>query len=175
MPAKKRAVKTRMDKEREKEDVKLLVFAGYGVREAARQVGVNEDTACQWSFEGEWMQQLVRIKELANAEKAKSSTAENVAFDLARTNKQNRAALAQIANLTVMRKLKTISEDEEHPGFAIDDASDFAATVKANAQIAGDWEQDIGNRFAIGLSINQVINSAQVIKLPAGATIRNVS
>ncbi len=65
----KLAAKTRIDRVREKEDVKLLVFAGaHGVREAARIVGVNEQTALSWAAEERWTEQLTRIKELARKE-----------------------------------------------------------------------------------------------------------
>ena len=165
-PSKKRPtrIRTKHDVQRQREDVKLLVFAGgHGVREAARIVGVNEDTACKWSAEGQWGEQIKRIKDLVSSGEASVSTAEKVAFDLAKTNKESRAALAQIANLSVTRKLKKLAESDDAPGIVIEDASDFAAITKATAQIAGDWDSTTdGQKFAVSINIGEMVRDGRI-------------
>ena len=165
------ALKTKQEREAEKQAVKTLYCAGQSLADAARAVGVTAESARQWAFKERWKDQVSQAQKLAARHSQSVTPQQNIAFDLAATNRQSRAALAQIANLAVMRKLKSVTEDDQHPGFAIFDAGDFASTVKATAQIAGDWENASASKFAVSLQLNQIVQSGGIIDAPEGVTI----
>lgn len=159
------------DRERLKERLKTLIYAGHNVRSASEMCGMEESTAQKWATRYGWRKEIKQVKALAPKSSEGVPTAANILFDLTQTNRQSRAALAQIANLTVMRKLKAVTEDEGHPGLLITDASDFAAVTKATAQIAGDWEDASANRFAVSLHLNQLVQGGQIKEIPPGVTV----
>jgi hypothetical protein len=162
-PGPKKKHSTKLDRLKEKEDVKLLVFAGHSLADAARMRGVDLSAVKYWSAEGKWAEELKRIQSLAKANSPELTGPANVAFDLALTNRQSRAALAQIANMTAMKTLETVTEK---PGsIAVEDASDFLTLVKATAQVAGDWQdQPQGNKYAISINLAQMARDPNMVR-----------
>ncbi len=101
--------------------------------------------------------------------KALKSTAEVVAFDLAATNRQSRAALSQIANLAVMNALKNVATKPN--AIPVESVQDLKALVETAAKVDGTWEHDQGSRFAIDLHINTLVSSGLIREIPDGAQI----
>ena len=165
MPKASKPLKTKQDREAEKQRVKTLYYSGQTLSEAARAVGVTSEVARQWASRHGWTKEIQGVKQLVQSSSHPVTPDLNIAFDLAETNKKSRAALAQIANLSVTRKLKKLAETEDAPGIIIEDASDFAAITKATAQIAGDWEdQGQGNKLAIAINIGQMASDPKRIR-----------
>ena len=141
MPAKRNP--TKFDKAKQREDTKLLVFLGYPVREAARLTGATEANALKWNAQDGWMAELKRIQFLAqiqqpgkftdhDSSKVGNEVAANAAYDLAKVNKQSRAALAQVHNLAIMETLKQMTEK---PGkIQVETPQDLKATGRVAGQ-----------------------------------------
>ncbi len=169
--------------QREREDTRILVYQGYSVREAARLVGIAEATALQWSAKEGWLADLQRIRALAQSSQVKppdkytmqdhqqqsgSDTAQSVAFDLASTNRQSRAALSQIANLTAMHTLKTVTTRPQT--IPVESVQDLKALTETAAKIDGSWDDASASRFAVSLNINQMVQSGAIQEIDPSVT-----
>ena len=182
-PARKRAL-TKFDKERQREDIKLLVFvSGYSIREAARLVGVNEDSACGWAAKERWTAQLQRIREMAQVKqgeeltsgnqttewphsKALKSTAEVVAFDLAATHRQNRVLLTKGIHKAAVEIGEKMTGEE-----VVMAAASVKAIVGSAKELDGSWTDSSANRFAVSLNLNQIVSSGLITEIPEGVEV----
>src|SRR5678816_149931 len=101
-----------------KEEVRLLAIE-YGVREAARKLGLNEDRVRQWSSRHKWFSQSPKVQTVTTVTKP----SEIVMDELADNERETRLSLSRYA----MRAAK----DSEQASLK------DAPYVKAASQVAG--------------------------------------
>ena len=153
MPAKKRAVKTRLDKEREKEAVRILYCRGESLADAAKAVGVSYDVVRQWASKEGWKQQVNEAQQLVKRPSRDFTIPQKVAFDFAETKKETRFAFAR-SSLKVAKWAEETAQST--PEILFEMGSQYKAHVESAAKVAGDWESADGNKFAISLNINNL-------------------
>lgn len=158
---------TTAERDRLKERLKTLIYAGHSVRVASEMCGIEETTAQKWATRGGWRKEIQQVKQLVSMSEGVPS-ATTILFDRAVTAKETRNSLSRSA-LKVAKEIETMNPSEIYAT-----ASQFKATVESSAKLAGDWEQDQGNRFAVSLNLNQVVASGQIREVPLGTEIIEV-
>lgn len=127
-----------------KEEVRLLAIE-FGVREAARKLGLNEDRVRQWSSRYKW------FKPIADTQKSNVTTvtkpADVLLDELAENERETRLSLSRYA--------KRAAQDSERASLR------DAPYVKAAAQVAGivhKWDSEKpGQQFTLNvLNINSL-------------------
>ena len=159
MPAKKRAVKTRLDKEREKEAVRILYCRGESLADAAKAVDVSYDVVRQWASKEGWRQQVNEAQQLVKRPSQDFTIPQKVAFDFAETKKETRSAFAR-SSLKVAKWAEETAQST--PEILFEMGSQYKAHVESAAKVAGDWEDSSANKFAVSLNIN-ALPQGQVI------------
>lgn len=178
-PAKKRLRSSPvLSTQREREDTRILVYQGYSVREAARLVGISEATALAWSAKENWLADVQRIRALAQSQiqpreeptmqnhqqQSHSGTAQSVAYDLAKTNRETRSLLAR-----GIHKAARHIADGMMPEEMINAGPQVKAIVSSAKEIDGTWQDSSASKFAVSLQINQMVQGGLVQDIPEGA------
>lgn len=131
-----------------REAVRLLVVQ-YGVREAARQMGLNEDTVAAWSARGKWLADLPRSVPLPPSMVRPASDASNPAQALAKAmledSVQTRASLLRTTRRAVARAERC--DDDE---LMTQEVAGVLHSHAKTAALAGGWATQTGP----GLNVN---------------------
>src|SRR5678809_146391 len=126
----------------DREAVKTLAVA-IGVREAARKLGLNEDTVCSWARRGKWF--------------APTPTPKSQAIDLQALHATPSMALASYGKSTRLHLAKASHKASEHlaeqPAEAILDRSQAMRHVSAVASQVHGWEQNQGQQGALDIQV----------------------
>lgn len=140
----------------DREHVKLIAFQ-VGVREAARQLGLNEDTVMQWSKREKWSEQFAQAQQAKEVKIGKQPLEAHVSRNplevLARLGDKSKLRAAKVGDNT----LRAISRRKEDKLIA--SAPAYLATVNALAKVHG-WGSDGKNNSGINLAIQ--VNAANV-------------
>lgn len=143
----------------DREAVKILAIA-VGVREAARQLNLNEDTVCSWAKRGQWFKQKPQPPSNAidlQALQAKPSQA--LAEALAEDGKETKLSLSRAARRTA----KSVEMMDGEDIYA--SADKFKHVVGAASQLYG-WEAKVEKES--DLHINVLANQALIINQAFG-------
>lgn len=134
----------------DREHVKLLAFQ-VGVREAARQLGLSEDTVMQWSKREKWSEQFAQAqqaKELKiGKQPLKAYVSTNPLEVLARLGDKSKLRAAKVGDNT----LRAISRRKEDKLIA--SAPAYLATVNALAKVHG-WGSERGSTVNLAVQVN---------------------
>lgn len=137
----------------DKDAVKLVAFQ-IGVREAARQFGLDEERVLKWSQREKWGEQFALVKQrtaVAMDEKRGSSNVRSPLEVLASLGDRSKLRAAKVGDNT----LKAIGKRKEDRLIA--SAPAYLATVNALAKVHG-W----GEAPASTVNLAVQINAAQV-------------
>jgi hypothetical protein len=169
MPAKKRAIKTRHEKEREKEAAKVMICQGQASADVARALGINHGTLRNWISNEGWSAEIKQAQELMKSRVQNPTIAQRVAFDFAETKKETRSAWAR-SSLKVAKWAEETAQNT--PEVLFEMGSQYKAHVEASAKVAGDWEDASANKYAVALNLNQYVSSGAIRE--AGEDVRIV-
>ncbi len=170
MPAKKRAVKTRQEKEREKDAAKLMIAQGESSADVAKALKINHGTLRNWISDEQWRVEIKQAKELIRPSRQLATIPQRVAYDQAKTSKTTKRLLSK-SSKNVSKWI--YQQSKEAPEVLYEHGSSFKAHVESADKLFK-WTEEVGNQFAVAVNLSQVVNSGQIIKLPSGATIREV-
>ena len=139
----------------DKEAVRVLVVA-VGVREAARQMNLNENTVCAWSDRGGWLDHL----KPENQPKLPASMQPTIAIGAIKpaealvNTMQDDSKACRAATLRYGRRVIEKAADlaEESPLDALSLAPDVSSAVKS-AALAGEWQQPGGSSTVINIAL----------------------
>lgn len=132
----------------DREQVRMLVLS-VGVREAARQCGISENTVLAWSNRGGWLQHITKPEPI---ERPASMQGAIVAIKPADALQNT---LAELGNRTKLAAMKYAAKTTEHAAEldaeeALAAANDMKAVVQT-AAIAGSWQSSTGTQVNIAL------------------------
>jgi len=132
------------------EQVRILALQ-IGVRPAARQLGLNEDTVCSWASRYDWKTPTTQPGPQNSASKLQASyVADSVASELAENERETRLSLSRYARRAAKDSESATLKD--------------APYVKAAAQVAGithKWGDQEGKASHFTLNVLN-LNSLEV-------------
>lgn len=160
MPAKQR-IPTKFDKEKDRNDVKALVFQGHKLCDAARIVGVGLSAAKAWSARENWTEEMARIQQLAKRGKPSVTLAEKVIFDRVRTGRKTRNLLMRTAHRVAKW---TLEEAKERPEVIYETAASFKAMTESTAKLDGTWDDSSASKFAVNIQLNALASKTGAIR-----------
>lgn len=134
----------------DREHVKLIAFQ-VGTREAARQLGLSEETVLQWSKREKWQEQFAQAKQAKelkiDRQEVKSVVRTNPLEAIARLGDKSKLRAAKVGDNT----LRAISRRKEDRLIA--SAPAYLATVNALAKVHG-WGSERGSTVNLAVQVN---------------------
>jgi len=137
----------------DKEQVRMLVLS-IGVRDAARRLGLNENTVLTWSTNGDWLK--ATKPQPAQLPKPLSQQGSIVSIKPSDVLAQTLAENERETKLSLSKSIRRMAQEAETAPLA--QASDVKSVVQSAALLGG-WDKGTGNSYSLNvLSIVQEID-----------------
>lgn len=164
----KLATPTKFDRAALAERVKVLFFAGNTLADACEMAGAPYEAIKKQSQREQWTEQRQEAEGLALRKSRLVPSVSRVAFDRAKTGRQTRNLLAK----TAFRGARALyQETKANPLLPVEQASAFKQFTEAAAKIDGTWESTEGNKFAVSLSLNSIVQGGGIKVVPPGVEV----